>query len=684
MLWNKISLEQPTIQLSGESRYLTPLWVSGDKEPVDGSSQSKSSCFELQAESRYSYDREITYKIRAALKILVFREQHVLVQFWSPRAVGKHQLLTTIDHPFGLGVASEKLCSYRRDSERKAFLVNKDHEEEDVSPPARVFRRGLPEWTSDVTSYKTKDFPQQDCAIRCNLHGYLALPVFDSNSGLCVGVLEILTSKYMCCAFETQQVYKALKAENLISAKVFDYPTSKVLSERRQTELDKIYDILKVACDIHSLPLAQAWTVSPSSSYVAHNKDIEKTCSSFDTRCIGKACMSTAALPFHVRDLSMWHFRKACRQQHLDKARGFVGKAWLDRGSYYCEDVAELSEEEYPLVHYARMNGLTSCFTIFLHSVDGDGDDKDYVLEFFLQLGNKDSRHVMNLVQTLKQRVEVASGFELGEISHVQVTEPPRDVDHLSLSTKPHTIRTSSTTPANSLTTETDSSDSESLSANVAKTDPANVTIQRSPKQIHPPTKECGITHNISMQEMKQNRKRKIDLVTMETVEQHVGKLVDQTAQILGVTTSTLERIAREHGRFKLPVPKHSKISDFVTNPKLSQVLWSEKHLQQSLPRSVGHVSDTGLLTVKASFQGDTIKFRFSVSSGLVELEKEVAKRMRLKGQKFKLKYEDEDKDLVLITCDTDLESLAGYTTIQLLVYLADDDQLAFETSHSE
>ncbi|MFS7888384.1 putative PB1 domain-containing protein [Helianthus anomalus] len=462
-----------------------------------------------------------------------------------------------------------------------------------------------------------------------------------------------------------------------------------VLSERRQTELDKIYDILKVACDIHSLPLAQAWTVSPSSSYVAHNKDIEKTCSSFDTRCIGKACMSTAALPFHVRDLSMWHFRKACREQHLDKARGFVGKALLDRGSYYCEDVTELSEEEYPLVHYARMSGLTSCFTIFLHSVEGDVD-KDYVLEFFLQLGNKDSRHVMNLVQTLKQRVEVASGFELGEISPVQVTEPPRDVGHLSLNTKPHTIRTSSTTPANSLTTETDSSDSESLSANVAKTDPANVTIQRSPKQIHPTTKECGIDHNISMQEMKQDRKRKIDLVTMEAVEQHVGKLLDQTAQILGgkssylFTTSTLERFVREHGRFNWPVPKHSKISDFVTNPKLSQVLWSEKHLQQSLPRSVGHASDTGLLTVKASFKGDIIKFRFSVSSGLVELEKEVAKRVNLKGQKLKLKYEDEDKDLLLITCDTDLESLAGYTTIELLVYLADDDQLAFETSHSE
>ncbi|KAJ0566068.1 putative transcription factor Nin-like family [Helianthus annuus] len=671
MLWNKIYLEQPTVQLSGDSRYLNPLWVSGKQ---DEPSQSITTCFELRTERFYSYHQEITYKIRAALKILTFREQHVLVQFWSPRDVGKHQLLTTIDQPFGLGVASEELCSYRRDSEHKAFLVDKDHEEEDVSPPARVFRRGLPEWTSDITDYETKDFPQQDCAIRCNLHGYLALPVFDSTTRSCVGVLEILTSvKYMHYAFEVQQVHKALQAENLTSPQVFDYPTLKVPSERKQTERDKILDILKVVCDIHSLPLAQTWTVSPTSSYVSHNKVIEKTCSSFDTRCVGKVCMSTAALPFHVRDLGMWHFRKACGEQHLDKARGFVGKALLDRRSYYCQDVTELSEEEYPLVHYARMNGLTSCFTIFLHSVEGDDGD-DYVLEFFLQLGNKDSRHVVNLVQTLKQRIEIASGFELGEILlPVEVTDqPPRDVSCLSLSTNPHIIPISSTTSANALTPETDSSDAESLSANVAKTDPANVPSQQSPKQIQPNKHECIITDNVSMQKTKQSRKRKIDSLTMETVNQHVGKPLGQTAEILGVSRSTLKRFCRVHGISSWPVPKHSKRSEFG----------SEKQLQQSSMHSVGHVSDTGLLTVKASFKDDMIKFPFCVSSGLMELEKEVAERVDVKGQRLSLKYEDEEKDWVLITCDADLESLASNTAIKLLVYVADDDRLAYETSH--
>ncbi|KAJ0631071.1 hypothetical protein HanLR1_Chr17g0650011 [Helianthus annuus] len=104
------------------------------------------------------------------------------------------------------------LSLYRRDSEGRSFVVDKDHEEEDCSPTARVFRRGLPEWTPDVTNYMPKHFLQQECAIRCNLHGYLALPVFDSNAPLCVGVLELLTSsKYTSYAYEVQQLHNALE-----------------------------------------------------------------------------------------------------------------------------------------------------------------------------------------------------------------------------------------------------------------------------------------------------------------------------------------------------------------------------------------------------------------------------------------------------------------------------------------
>ena len=227
-----------------------------------------------------------------------------------------------------------------------------------------------------------------------------------------------------------------------------------VPNESRENELDKVYRILKNVCDNHNLPLAQTWAVSPSTSFVSHDKFVHKSCGSFDTKCIGKVCMHTTDLPFHVRDLSMWNFMEACKRQHLDKSSSFVGRALLARGTSYCQDVTELCEEEYPLVHNARMSGLTSCFAVFLHSIES-GDD--YVLEFFQPLGSKDSRHVLNFMQTLKHEIEVASGFELGQISPREFIGP--------------SIQISSTTTANSLAFGADLLDTEPSLENVGETD---------------------------------------------------------------------------------------------------------------------------------------------------------------------------------------------------------------------
>ncbi|PWA91151.1 NIN-like protein [Artemisia annua] len=479
-LWNKIFLEKPTIPSSGESRYLTKLWVSRNEGPQE----------ELyRAVNLVPHHRIIEEKIRIVLKLLSFREQHVLVQFWLAHVAGKHQLLTTSDQPFGVGVATEELCSYRRDSEQIVYLVDKDHAEEDISPPARVFRRGLPEWTSDLNNYKPKDFPQQDTAIRCNLHGYLSLPVFDSTTSLCIGVIELLmSSKITDFAFEVQQVHKALKphliiphvilvilqTQSLTSPQVSDFTTPNAPNEQRLIELDIVHGILKSVCDSHNLPLAQTWAVSPSTSFVSHDNIIDKTCSSFSTKCIGKVCMSTASLPFYVRDLRVWPFREACKTQHLDKSRSFVGKALLARGTSYCKDVTALSVEDYPLVHNACMSGLTSCFTVFLHSVV---DDDEYVLEFFQQLDSKDGRHVSDLVlsdlvQTLKQRVEDVSGFKLGDTSATEFIGS--------------NIQNSVTTRANSLVFETDSSDIESLLA-IDTNYEVEATLERSFINLSPP-----------------------------------------------------------------------------------------------------------------------------------------------------------------------------------------------------
>lgn len=173
-----------------------------------------------------------------------------------------------------------------------------------------------------------------------------------------------------------------------------------VPNEQRQNELAELHNILKIVCETHCLPLAQIWTPSQLGAYVSHEKVLVKSCNSFSPRCIGKVCMSTNALPFHVRDLSKWHFREICREQHLNVSRGFVGRALASRGSSFCEDVTKLTEEEYPFVHDARLCGLTGCLAVYLHG------SEDYVLEFFLPLDFKESAHVLNMVHTMKQKIE--------------------------------------------------------------------------------------------------------------------------------------------------------------------------------------------------------------------------------------------------------------------------------------
>nr|GEU58792.1 hypothetical protein [Tanacetum cinerariifolium] len=635
--WKKISLEKP-VSFWGESKYLTHLWVSRNEEPLE----EHYSCFDPGAETTVPHYMKIKEKIRAALKLLTFRYEHVLVQFWSARDVGRHKLLTTIDQPFGVGVIDDGLHSYRRESERNLYLVDKDDEEQDISPPARVFRRGVPEWSSDLTNYRPEDFPQQDSAIRCNLHGYLALPVFDSVTSLCVGVLELLTSSiYTTYAFEVQQVYKALKRQNLTSPQVHDCATPKVPNESRQMELDKIF-------------------------------------------------------------------------------------------------------EEYPLVHSARMSGLMSCFTVFMHSVEGD---VDYVLEFFLQLDCKDSRHVLDLVQTLKQKVEVASGFVLGEISPAEFIGPPQS------------IQISSITTANTLAFGMDSSDPESFLANVVRNESANVSTYSSYKEnsvnkqgniitnsdvlvwndaksgsinVAGSCKNDNATSTIVIKQktsetindaeekskgLKRGRKRKIDLITMEAVEKHVGKPIGEAAESVGVSRSTLKRFCRENGIFSWPMPKQSRKACYVTDPKLSLESGSEQRLKRcSRPcidmgllvlmvirvkrwscsskhrdfsgkwwrcgrhTYIPSMSDTIYqvtpeMTVKATFKDDMIKFRVPISAGLMELENEVAQRFGLKGKRIRLKYNDEAGDLLLLTCDDALQTLpellASNTSIRLLVELA-------------
>ncbi|XP_015692207.1 protein NLP2-like isoform X2 [Oryza brachyantha] len=61
-------------------------------------------------------------------------------------------------------------------------------------------------------------------------------------------------------------------------------------------------------------------------------------------------------------------------------------------------------------------------------------------------------------------------------------------------------------------------------------------------------------------------------------------------------------------------------------------------------------------LTVKATYHGDTVRFKFLPSMGWYHLLEEIAKRFKLPTEAFQLKYRDDEDEWVILANDSDLQ----------------------------
>ncbi|KAF9623970.1 hypothetical protein IFM89_006697 [Coptis chinensis] len=98
----------------------------------------------------------------------------------------------------------------------------------------------------------------------------------------------------------------------------------------------------------------------------------------------------------------MWVLAALGRASLLRRA-GVGGRAFSSKSSCFSSDMTQLSKSEYPLVHYARMFGLSSCFAICLRSTyTGLSGCDDYILELFLPPGTTAlSKHLIFLDSVL-------------------------------------------------------------------------------------------------------------------------------------------------------------------------------------------------------------------------------------------------------------------------------------------
>ncbi|KAL3519550.1 hypothetical protein ACH5RR_017699 [Cinchona calisaya] len=160
--------------------------------------------------------------------------------------------------------------------------------------------------------------------------------------------------------------------------------------------------------------------------------------------------------------------------------------------------------------------------------------------------------------------------------------------------------------------------------------------------------------------------------ITREILEQNSTRKLEDVAEFLGVSRSTVKRICRKHNIRRWPPCKIRK----------SNQVFAKQEIVQSCVENIGkgcmpnatRLQDDSRITVKATYKDDMIKFRLSLPAHKMDLEEKVARELSLSVGNFKVKYRDEDDDWILITSDEDLNtSLSklislGRTTIKMSV----------------
>ncbi|KAM7491492.1 hypothetical protein LguiA_034413 [Lonicera macranthoides] len=372
------------------------------------------------------------------------------------------------------------------------------------------------------------------------------------------------------------------------------------------------------------------------------------------------SCSASSSLYQHGDDCDgdkhgkMQELSRICEYHHVRKGWGLVGKAFLSCKRCFCRDVTQLPIAEHPLSHYVHIYGLTGCFAICLQSTNGTGYH-DCVLEFFLHLWNTISTDPRTFLESLLAtvnkhlrgfKISPGEGLGLGEELSVAVANN-----------------------FSSINDEPDSFDDSSVE---------NVVVQN----------ELNVMQNmyvtslerISRAETLEKEYRTTETsLSREALVKHFGKKLDDAADILGASRSTMKHACRVHGIKKWPFPKKKKfkpppsslkhVNGFVQGgdervPKFgnSENSCSDPPLMHAMSVAAHTISnitpkqDVDGVTVKATYGVEMIRFRLSFSSRKADLVEKMTQRFPLNDGTFNIKYEDDDGDWILIVCDEDPE----------------------------